>query len=59
MFVFKGCPRCGGDLRRQRELDGEEEYRCLQCGRRLPAVVVDLQRVRPQVQNPRPQAPTR
>jgi len=36
--VFKGCQRCGGDLRLERSADvpfggAQYEYTCLQCGR--------------------------
>lgn len=37
--VFKGCQRCGGDLRLERAADVplggiDYDYVCLQCGRR-------------------------
>ena len=31
MFKLKGCPRCGGDLREERDKYGTYEI-CLQCG---------------------------
>jgi hypothetical protein len=36
--IFKGCQRCGGDLRLERATDvpfggAEYDYVCLQCGR--------------------------
>jgi hypothetical protein len=34
MFWLKGCPRCGGDLYRDRDIYGQF-VACLQCGRHL------------------------
>ena len=31
MLKLKGCPRCGGDLRADRDLYGSYEQ-CIQCG---------------------------
>ena len=31
MWKFKSCPRCGGDIFVDRDLDGWREQ-CLQCG---------------------------
>ena len=31
MFKLKGCPRCGGDLREERDKYGAYDI-CLQCG---------------------------
>ncbi len=48
--IYKGCQRCGGVLRLERDLDsavdpGGVEYVCLQCGRHTPlaAVIARLQ----------------
>jgi NADH pyrophosphatase NudC (nudix superfamily) len=32
---MRACPRCGGDLYRD-QLEREDEFVCLQCGRRAP-----------------------
>jgi Zn ribbon nucleic-acid-binding protein len=32
-YLFKGCPRCGGDLLLTEELDnGAKYFSCVQCG---------------------------
>jgi predicted nucleic-acid-binding Zn-ribbon protein len=31
-WKLKGCPRCQGDLYRDKELDGDVTEFCLQCG---------------------------
>ncbi len=31
MFLFKACPRCGGDLELTTGIDGPY-HRCIQCG---------------------------
>ena len=43
--VFKGCRRCGGDLRLERDADimvrhNAYDYVCLQCGRHTPLAAV-------------------
>lgn len=43
--IFKGCRRCGGTLRLERDLDSlvdhdAYDYVCLQCGRLTPLEVV-------------------
>lgn len=35
MRYFRGCPKCGGSVFPERQLGGEVDYTCLQCGRRL------------------------
>ena len=30
-----GCPKCGGSMLPERQVDGSLEYCCLQCGRML------------------------
>jgi DNA-directed RNA polymerase subunit RPC12/RpoP len=54
-YLYKACPRCGGDL----VLDVEEvprlvqeprvEYACLQCGRRATIETADAARAAPAV----------
>lgn len=45
--IYKGCRRCGGTLRLERDIDSlldhdGYDYVCLQCGRLTPlAVVID------------------
>jgi hypothetical protein len=43
--IFKGCQRCGGDLRLERSPDAplgttEYDYVCLQCGRQTPLAMM-------------------
>ena len=43
--IYRGCERCGGTLRFERELDSlldhdAYEYVCLQCGRHTPLATV-------------------
>lgn len=35
MFILKGCPKCKGDLAAEtglRQLDGDDDVSCIQCG---------------------------
>ena len=46
--IFRGCQRCGGTLRLERDLDSRLDetdihYTCLQCGRHTPLVAVIAQ----------------
>jgi RNase P subunit RPR2 len=43
--IYKGCQRCGGVLRLERDLDSAidpegVEYVCLQCGRQTPLATI-------------------
>ena len=56
MFWLKGCPKCLGDLRLERDEMDEEEIFCMQCGFRhfdpaIPAALMPLS-----VSNPLPSA---
>jgi ssDNA-binding Zn-finger/Zn-ribbon topoisomerase 1 len=31
MFLLKGCPKCGGDIRLERDEYGDVDLVCLQC----------------------------
>jgi len=43
MMVFRGCPKCEGDLYVEKSI-GEAELVCLQCGFRRAISVSRLQR---------------
>ena len=32
-YIFRGCPRCGGDLYLNEQHDAPDDWQCLQCGR--------------------------
>ena len=38
-MLLKGCARCGGDLFDEEEL-GQVDMVCLQCGRRVSALII-------------------
>ena len=31
-YIFRGCPRCGGDLYLNYQHSSMDDWRCLQCG---------------------------
>ena len=44
-LLYKGCQRCGGTLRLERDIDSlldhdANDYVCLQCGRHTPLATV-------------------
>ncbi|HXH21988.1 MAG TPA: hypothetical protein VNN10_08155 [Dehalococcoidia bacterium] len=39
-LLMRACPRCGGDLYRDL-LETDEEFVCLQCGRRAGRTPID------------------
>lgn len=41
-MLIRGCPRCGGDLYRDM-LEVDEEFVCLQCGRRAEPRLPDAE----------------
>lgn len=49
-LILRGCPRCGGDLSPEEEMNGPEgkeiEYACIQCSQRvyLKAEAVNVKR---------------
>ena len=52
MFLLKGCPKCGGDVRLERDEYGDVDLVCLQCsynlrGEERANVLTRLRQARP------------